>query len=98
MSASVLVVLHLAPHTPSVLARILARSAQVPVRRAEDHAHLRAGEVVVAVPDRHLVVHGHEVRTVDGPQENGHRPAVDPLFRSVARWWGARSVGVVLTG
>jgi two-component system, chemotaxis family, protein-glutamate methylesterase/glutaminase len=98
MSASVLVVLHLAPHTPSVLPRILERSAKVPVRRADDRAHLRPGEVVVAVPDRHLIVLGHDVRTVEGAQENGHRPAIDALFRSVARWWGPRATGVVLTG
>jgi two-component system chemotaxis response regulator CheB len=98
MTAAVVVVLHVAPHAPSILADILDRAAKVPVRRAEDHRHLVPGEVVVAVPDRHLLVQGHEVRTVFGPQENGHRPAIDALFRSVARWWGSRAVGVVLSG
>jgi two-component system chemotaxis response regulator CheB len=98
LSAAVLVVLHLAPRTPSVLPRILARHAVVPVLRAEDHLHLQPGTVTVAVPDRHLLVSGHEVRVVEGPSENGHRPAIDVLFRSVARWWDGRSVGVVLTG
>jgi two-component system, chemotaxis family, protein-glutamate methylesterase/glutaminase len=97
-TAALLVVIHMAPHTPSVLPRILARRCALPVRRAEDHHHLVPGEVVVAIPDHHLVVHGHETRTILAPAESGHRPAVDALFRSVARWWGPLAVGVVLTG
>jgi two-component system chemotaxis response regulator CheB len=97
-TAVVLIVLHLAPHAPSVLPRILARRCALPVRRARTGHRLRPGEVLVAVPDHHLVVHGNATRVVQGPTESGHRPSIDVLFRSVARWWGARSVGVVLTG
>jgi two-component system chemotaxis response regulator CheB len=97
LNASVLVVLHVS-RGKSMLPEILSRAGRMPAVHATDGTPLKYHRVYVAPPDHHLLVeHGH-ARVVHTATENGVRPAVDPLFRSAARTYGTRVIGVVLTG
>ncbi|MCV7351207.1 chemotaxis protein CheB [Mycobacterium parmense] len=93
-----LIVLHVPAGAPSVLARIVDRSGPLPAVAAQDGAELEPGRIYVGVPDRHLLVAGRRVALSQGPTENGHRPAINALFRSVALAFGSRAIGVVLSG
>jgi two-component system chemotaxis response regulator CheB len=77
---------------------ILSAAGPLRADHARDGDPIRLGRILVAPPDRHLIVEHGRVRVVHGPRENRHRPAADPLFRSAALAYGPRVVGVVLTG
>jgi two-component system chemotaxis response regulator CheB len=96
--AAVLVVLHVAPVATSVLPQILARAGELPARHASDGEAMEGGNIYVAPPDSHLVVSDGTLALDHGPRVNGHRPAIDPLFRSAAETWGSGAAGVILSG
>jgi two-component system chemotaxis response regulator CheB len=98
----VLVVQHMPPTFTRLLAERLDSVCRLTVREAVDGEPVVAGEVLIAPGDVHLSLtrrNGTVVTHLDGrPPENHCRPAVDVLFRAVAEQYGARALGVVLTG
>lgn len=96
--AAIFIVWHISPDYPSLLPQILARVTPLPVTHAVDREPIQLGRIYVAPPDHHLLVEPEMIRLSRGPRENRFRPAVDVLFRSAARSYGARVIGVVLTG
>ena len=97
LRASVLVVLHVS-RGKSLLPEILTRVGRLKASHPEDGTPLEYGRIYVAPPDHHLIVEGGRARVVHTASENGVRPAVDPLFRSAARAYGGRVIGILLTG
>ena len=102
LQAAVLVVQHFAPDSDGQqLVDRLARHTALPCRLPVDGEMLEAGTLYLAPPDRHLLAKDGSVPhllVTKGPRENRYRPSVDALFRSAAVAYGARAVGVVLTG
>jgi two-component system, chemotaxis family, protein-glutamate methylesterase/glutaminase len=98
LDAAVFVVLHISAESPSALPAILARRGRLPACHARHGDPIEHGRIYVAPPDHHLLVGDGVVHLANGPRENGHRPAVDPLFRSAAAVYGPRVAGVVLSG
>ena len=96
--AAVFIVWHISPESPSLLPKILEQVCPLPVSHAIDREEIQLGRIYIAPPDYHLLVEIDHVRVTHGPKENRFRPAVDVLFRSAARSYGLRVIGVVLTG
>lgn len=98
LPAAVFIVLHIPPESPSQLPAILTRAGALPADHPKDGTCIEHGRIYIAPPDHHLLLEQDHVRVVRGPKENRHRPAIDPLFRSAARSYGPRVIGVILTG
>lgn len=98
LPAAVFVVTHMGADNPGVLASLLQAKSRLRVEMPADGQPIAHGRVYVARPDFHLLVKRDRIGVVRGPRENGFRPAVDPLFRTAARAYGARAIGIVLSG
>jgi two-component system chemotaxis response regulator CheB len=102
LAVPVFIVQHMPRLFTKLLAERLSSKAQIPVDEACPGDVVAAGRAWLAPGDYHMVVKriGTKViiQTNHNSPENSCRPAVDPLFRSVAETYGSRALGVIMTG
>ncbi|HEV8129328.1 MAG TPA: chemotaxis response regulator protein-glutamate methylesterase [Candidatus Eisenbacteria bacterium] len=102
LAAPVVIVQHMPPLFTKSLAERLGGSTPLRCHEGEDGAPLTPGTVWIAPGDWHMTVvregSAALLKLTGEPPENSCRPAVDPLFRSVADAYGAGALGVILTG
>ena len=98
LPAAVAVVLHQAVGAGSYVARRLQRATGLGVEMVEDGDELEPARIYVAPADRHLRFDDDVARVAFGPRVNRARPAIDVALRSAAAEYGARAVGVILSG
>jgi two-component system, chemotaxis family, protein-glutamate methylesterase/glutaminase len=98
LPASVAVTVHVGEQARSRLPWLLSRFGPLPAAHAKAGEQLQLGRVYVAPPGWHLLLPGGVAELSCGPRVNRHRPAVDVMFASAARWFGDRVVAVVLSG
>ncbi len=99
----VVLVQHMPPMFTLALAESLSRKSVVPVYEATDGQEIKPGSVYIAPGGRHMRIEKTPLGTLfakitDDPPENNCRPAVDYLFRSVAKVFGPAAIGIILTG
>jgi two-component system chemotaxis response regulator CheB len=97
--APIVVVQHLDPRHPSLMAGILGRATRLLVKEAQEGEGLRPGVVFLAPPDRHLLVNANATLSLSRTElVHFVRPSADLLFESMAASFKARALAIVLTG
>jgi two-component system chemotaxis response regulator CheB len=98
----IVIVQHMPEKFTAAFARRLDGLCAVSVKEAEDNDTVVRGRVLIAPGNRHTLLKRsgarYHVEVRDGPLVCRHRPSVDVLFRSVARYAGKNAVGVIMTG
>lgn len=102
LPCGVVIVQHMPPGFTKSLSERLNSLASLTVKEAEHNDVIRPGMVFIAPGDYHMLFEREGNKTViklnQNPPVGGHRPAVDPMLESVARIYGSRTIGVILTG
>ena len=93
------IVVHLPADAPSLLPTLFSGKCALDTQEAEDKAPLAPGLAYFAPPDYHVVVESSRVLSLnaDAPVHYS-RPSIDVLFESAAASFGARALGILMTG
>ncbi|MCW8918794.1 MAG: chemotaxis response regulator protein-glutamate methylesterase [Gammaproteobacteria bacterium] len=98
----IVIVQHMPEKFTASFAQRLDSLCQIEVREAQHNDRLLPGRALIAPGGRHMVLKRsgaqYHVEVVDGPMVNRHRPSVDVLFRSVAKYAGKNATGIIMTG
>jgi two-component system chemotaxis response regulator CheB len=100
----ILVVQHMPPVFTRALAESLDKKCEILVKEAQDGESLVPGTAYIAPGGHHMKVVTRErggekvIKITDDPPENGCKPSVDYLFRSVSDHFGSHTTGVIMTG
>ena len=98
----IVIVQHMPENFTAAFARRLDTLCRVTVKEAQDNDTVVRGRALIAPGNRHTLLKRsgarYYVEVKDGPLVSRHRPSVDVLFRSAARYGGKNVVGVIMTG
>ncbi len=98
----VLVVQHMPANFTKAFAERLNSVSAITIREAAEGDSIRAGLALIAPGNQHALLRRSGARYVvqlsQGPLVSRHRPSVDVLFRSAARYGGSNVIGVIMTG
>jgi two-component system chemotaxis response regulator CheB len=101
-SPAIAIVQHMPEHFTAAFAKRLDALCAISVKEAEDGDTMMCGRALIAPGNKHMLLRRsgarYYVELRDGPLVSRHRPSVDVLFRSAARYAGGNSVGVIMTG
>ncbi|WP_340616597.1 protein-glutamate methylesterase/protein-glutamine glutaminase [Xenorhabdus entomophaga] len=101
-SPALLITQHMPPGFTRSFAERLNKLSQIMVKEAEDGERVLPGHAYIAPGDCHMELcrsgANYQIMITNAPPVNRHRPSVDVLFRSVAKYAGRNAVGVILTG
>jgi len=101
-SVPIVITQHMPPSFTKILAEKLAKLSGLPAKEGEDGERVQAGHIYVAPGDYHMRLRkdgpGVAIALDQEPPVHFCRPAVDPMFESIAKLFGPATLGVVLTG
>lgn len=96
---SIVVVMHRKNSSDSVLSDLLTYRSSLPVVEVEDKERIRPSQVYLVPPDYHLLFEKEQVLSLDDSEKiNFSRPSIDVTFESAAETYGAKVIGILLSG
>ncbi len=99
---AIAIVQHMPERFTAAFSQRLNGLCRITVKEAQDNDSLLRGQALIAPGNKHMLLKRsgarYYVEVKDGPLVRRHRPSVDVLFRSAARYAASNAVGVIMTG